>query len=84
MASARKSIPSAVPSQAVVRSHVESNRQLLEAFETYLISLNRSADTRRAYLDAVGRFIEALGSKDAAEADAATSADFRVSFSRRV
>jgi integrase/recombinase XerD len=51
------------------RSYAQSNRQLLEAFSTYLISLNRSTHTRRAYLDAVGRFIEALGSKDAAEAD---------------
>jgi integrase/recombinase XerC len=51
------------------RSYTQSNRQLLEAFSTYLISLNRSPNTRRAYLDAVGRFIEALGSKDAAEAD---------------
>jgi site-specific recombinase XerD len=51
------------------RSYAQSNRQLLEAFSTYLISLNRSTHTRRAYLDAVGRFIEVLGSKDAAEAD---------------
>ena len=38
MVSARKSILSAVPSQAVVRSHVESNRDLAKAFERYLIS----------------------------------------------
>ena len=53
----------------IVRSFAKSNRGLLEAFETYLISLNRSRDTRRAYLDAVGRLIELLGSKDAAELD---------------
>ena len=51
------------------RSYTQTNRKLLEAFSMYLISLNRSINTRRAYLDAVGRFIEALGSKDVAEAD---------------
>lgn len=56
-------------SDVPVRSFAKSNQDLIEAFETYLISLNRSRDTRRAYLDAVGRFIETLGSKDATEAD---------------
>ncbi len=52
-----------------VRSYAKSNQQLLGAFETYLISLNRSPKTRRSYLDSVGRFIEVLGSKDVIEAD---------------
>jgi site-specific recombinase XerD len=60
---------SAPTSASPVLSFAKSNRELLEAFETYLLSLNRSPATRRAYLDAVGRFIEVLGSKDAAEAD---------------
>ena|GEM_PF-4564651 len=60
MASARKSIPSAVPAQAVVRSHVESNRELAEAFERYLISRGFSAPTLRAYMDSVNRYVEML------------------------
>jgi site-specific recombinase XerD len=52
-----------------VRSYAKSNQQLLGAFETYLISLNRSAPTRRAYLDGAERLIEVIGSKDAAELD---------------
>jgi integrase/recombinase XerD len=52
-----------------VRSYAKSNQQLLGAFETYLISLNRSAPTRRSYLDSAGRLIEVLGSKDAADLD---------------
>jgi hypothetical protein len=63
MASARKSIPSAVPSQAVVRSHVESNRKLAEAFERYLISRGFSPPTLRAYMDSVNRYVEMLRSK---------------------
>lgn len=51
------------------RSYAQSNRELLEAFSTYLISLNRSTATRRAYLDAVERLIEILGPKDAADLD---------------
>ena len=52
-----------------VRSYAKSNRQLLGAFETYLISLNRSINTRRAYLNAAERLVEVLGSKDAADLD---------------
>jgi site-specific recombinase XerD len=55
-------------SDSPVRSFAKSNQQLLEAFETYLISLNRSPATRRSYLDSVGRFIEVLGSNDVIEA----------------
>ena len=47
-----------------VRSYAKSNQQLLEAFETYLISLNRSASTRRSYLNSAGRLVEVLGSKE--------------------
>jgi integrase/recombinase XerD len=52
-----------------VRSYAKSNQQLLGAFETYLISLNRSAPTRRSYLNSAGRLVEVLGSKDAADLD---------------
>ena len=52
-----------------VRSYAKSNQQLLGAFETYLISLNRSIPTRRAYLDSAERLVEVLGSKDVIEAD---------------
>jgi integrase/recombinase XerD len=52
-----------------VRSFAKSNQQLLGAFETYLISLNRSAPTRRSYLNSAGRLVEVLGSKDAADLD---------------
>jgi hypothetical protein len=45
MASARKSSPSVVPSQAVVQSHAESNRELAEAFERYLVSRGFSRPT---------------------------------------
>ena len=55
MAFSRKSIPSAVPSQAVVQSHAESNRALAEAFERYLISRGSSQPTLRAYMDSVNR-----------------------------
>jgi integrase/recombinase XerD len=55
--------------ESPVRSFAKSNRQLLGAFETYLISLNRSINTRRAYLDAAERLVEVLGSKDAADLD---------------
>jgi integrase/recombinase XerD len=51
------------------RSFAKSNRQLVESFENYLVALGMAAPTRRSYLDSVGRFIEVLGSKDAAEAD---------------
>jgi site-specific recombinase XerD len=56
---------SAVP----IRSFARSNQELFEAFETYLISLDRSEATRRAYLNSVGRLIEVLGPKDAADLD---------------
>ena len=52
-----------------IPSFAKSNRELLEAFETYLVSRNRSAPTLRSYLDSVGRLLEVLGSKDAAELD---------------
>ena len=61
--------PSSGPN--IVRSQTRSNRELLEAFEKYLVSLNRSGATIRAYLDSVGRFIEILGGKNAADADRA-------------
>jgi len=56
-------------SQVPVRSFAKLNRQLLEDFENYLIALNRSAATRRSYLDSVGRLIEMLGSKNVADLD---------------
>ena len=57
MVSARKSIPSVVPLQAVVQSHAESNRALAEAFERYLISRGFSPPTLRAYMDSVNRYV---------------------------
>jgi site-specific recombinase XerD len=55
-------------SDSPVRLFAKSNRELLEAFENYLISLNRSAPTLRSYFDSVARYIEILGSKNAADA----------------
>jgi site-specific recombinase XerD len=52
-----------------IRSFAQKNLYLVEDFERYLIALGRSESTRRAYLDAVGRLVEVLGSKDAAELD---------------
>jgi site-specific recombinase XerD len=56
-------------SSVPVRSFAQKNLYLVEDFERYLIALGRSSATRRAYLDAVGRLVEVLGSKDAAELD---------------
>ena len=50
---------SAVP----VRSFAPANRELVNAYERYLIARGNSAPTRRAYLDAVGRLAESLGSE---------------------
>ena len=69
MASTRKSIPSVVPSQAVVRSHVESNRALAEAFERYLLSRGFSPPTLRAYMDSVNRYVEMLHSTSVVDAE---------------
>ena len=50
---------SAVPA----RSYARANRELLGAYERYLESRGNSGPTRRAYLDAVGRLVESLGSE---------------------
>ena len=69
MQPAPESITAHPASDLPIPSFAKSNRELLEAFETYLVSRNRSAPTLRSYLDSVGRLLEVLGSKDAAELD---------------
>jgi site-specific recombinase XerD len=69
MASTRKSILYAVPSQAIVRSHVEPNQELAEAFERYLIVRGFSERTNRAYMDSVTRYVSSLGAADAVTAN---------------
>ena len=83
MASARKSIPSAVSSQAVVQSHAESNRELAEAFERYLVSRGFSPPTLRAYMDSVNRYVEMLGSMSVVDAERREIREFQAGLLKR-
>jgi CHAD domain-containing protein len=55
------------PATHPIRSFAKQNRYLLEDFERYLVALGRSEATVRSYLNSVGRLIDVLGAKDAAE-----------------
>jgi site-specific recombinase XerD len=83
MAPARKSIPSVVPSQAVIQSHVESNRELAEAFERYLISRGFSPPTLRSYMDSVNRYVEMLGSVSVVDAERREIREFQAGLLKR-
>ena len=83
MASTPKSIPSAVPSQAVVQSHAESNRELAEAFERYLVSRGFSPPTLRAYMDSVNRYVEMLGSMSVVDAERREIREFQAGLLKR-
>ncbi len=62
---------SAVPSPAQhpVRSYAKANRELLGAFERYLVARGQSSGTIRAYKAAVLTLVESLGSASIAEVD---------------
>jgi integrase/recombinase XerD len=83
MASTRKSIPSAVPSQAVVKSHAESNRELTEAFERYLISRGFSPPTLRSYMDSVNRYVEMLRSTSVVDSTRREIREFQAGLLKR-
>jgi site-specific recombinase XerD len=83
MVSARKSILSAVPSQAVARSHAVSNRELAEAFERYLISRGFSPPTLRAYMDSVNRYVEMLHSTSVVDAERREIREFQARLLKR-
>jgi site-specific recombinase XerD len=83
MVSARESIPSAVPAQALVQSHAESNRELAEAFERYLISRGFSPPTLRAYMDSVNRYVEMLGSVSVVDAERREIREFQTALLNR-
>ena len=51
------------------RSYVSSNRDLVGAFERYLILRGFSERTNRAYMDSVTRYVDLLGSADAVTAN---------------
>ena len=51
------------------RSYVSSNRDLVGAFERYLIIRGLSERTNRAYMDSVTRYVDLLGSADAVTAN---------------
>jgi site-specific recombinase XerD len=59
-------------SDTPIRSYARANRELLEAFERYLVSRGQSARTRRSYCDSVGRLIDSLGATSVAEVDRGT------------
>ena len=83
MQSARKSIPSEVPSQAVVQSHAVSNQELAKAFERYLISRGFSPPTLRSYMDSVNRYVEMLGSMSVVDAERREIREFQASLLKK-
>jgi integrase/recombinase XerD len=52
-----------------VRSYAEANRALAEAFDRYQVARGQSANTLRAYHEAVAEFITSLESESVIEAD---------------
>jgi len=68
---------------SLVRSHVESNRELAEAFERYLISRGFSAPTLRAYMDSVNRYVEMLHSTSVVDATRREIREFQAGLLKR-
>lgn len=71
------------PENALVRSYVEANKELVAAFCRYLVTLGRSPNTIRNYNETMQRLIEFLGSASVVEADRAVLREFLGSFVSR-
>ena len=55
-----------------LRSYAKANRELVEAFERYLIARGQSPSTIRAYRDSVERLVGSLGATSVSEVDRST------------
>jgi site-specific recombinase XerD len=55
-----------------VRSYAVANRELVKAFERYLIARGQSASTLRAYRDSAQRLVDSLGATSVSEVDRGT------------
>ncbi len=57
---------------AIEKSHARSNRELVEAYERYLVARGNAAPTRRAYLDTVNRLVAVIGAVSVVDLDRST------------
>src|SRR4029077_10664797 len=65
------------------RSYAQSNRELAEAFERYLIARGFSPPTLRAYMDSVNRYVEMLHSTRVVDAQRKEIREFQASLLKR-